>query len=91
MNKRDAKAESISGTISIGQLRGFIKSALSRGGMSKVNPQLTLAQSCEIYKTALQDRADDETPNGIKYDVYRRRDVPTKDSLIICNILRDCA
>ena len=91
MNKIEAKAQSVAGALSIGQLREFIESARSRGGMSKVNPQFTLEQTCEIYKNALEDRADDEIPKGMKYDVFRRRDVPSKDSLIIRNILRDCA
>ncbi len=91
MNKDEAKALAVAGTLSIGILRQFIDAARSRGGISKVNPQFTLDQICEVYKNALEGRNDDEIPAGMRYDVYRRRGVPSKDSLIIRNILRDCA
>lgn len=47
----------------------------------------------DIYAGALKDRSDDEVPKGMVLDVYSRsgRMKPSKDSLIITNILRDCA
>lgn len=91
MNKRDAKAKSLAGEISIGELRKMIADAKTRGGMSKVNPQFTLAETCDIYEKALAGRDDSEVPKGVRYDAYCRRDVPSRDSLKIANILRDCA
>lgn len=91
MNKRDAKAKSIAGEISVGELRKLIVEAKTRGGMSKVNPQFTLEQTCDIFEKALAGRDDAEVPKGIRHDPYRRRDMPSRDSLMIANILRDCA
>jgi hypothetical protein len=91
MNKKMANAKSIEGKLSIGQLREMIESARAMGGMSQVNPAFTMAQVCDIYKRAIQDRSVEEIPSGVHYDVYKRRNVPSKDSLIIRNILRDCA
>lgn len=91
MNKRLAGEKSVQGRLSVGELREMIKSARALGGMSQVNPAFTMAQVCDIYEGALQDRSGSEIPKGTHYDVYKRRDVPSKDSLIIRNILRDCA
>lgn len=91
MNKKMANEKSIEGKLSVGELRRMIQSARELGGKSQVNPQFTMQQVCDIYSAALGDRDDAEVPEGMKYDVYRRRNVPSKDSLIIRNILRDCA
>jgi hypothetical protein len=91
MNKRMASEKSTQSRLSIGELRQMIAAARDRGGLSRVNAQIYLAQACDIYEGALAGRPDDEVPAGMKYDVYKRHDVPSMDSLIIRNILRDCA
>jgi hypothetical protein len=93
MNKREAQRIARSGDISIGELRHFIKEARGRGGMSRVNPTLALERVLDIYEAALAGREDAEKPVGMKLDVYSPsgRMKPSRDSLTICNILRDCA
>ena len=91
MNKKLAGEKSIEGRLSIGELRQMITSARKRGGVSRVNEIFTMEKVCDIYEGAFAGRDDGEVPKGMKYDVYKRRDVPSKDSLIIRNILRDCA
>jgi hypothetical protein len=93
MNRRDAKEKSRSGDISIGELRALIAKARDRGGMSRVNGSITLAQACGIYAAALERRPDDEKPAGMKIDPYSTVGAlkPTRDALTIQNILRDCA
>jgi hypothetical protein len=51
----------------------------------------SMREVCDVYEKALEGRDDAEIPLGFYHDVYKRRDVPSKDSLIIRNILRDCA
>lgn len=89
MNKRDATTKSLSGEISIGELRELIKAARQRGGMSRVNPALSLERACDIYEDAIAGRDATEVPLGLRQDLCGRT-IPTKDSLIIRNILRDC-
>lgn len=91
MNKATANTKSRESKISIGELRIMIEKARERGGLSSVNPMFTMEQVCGIYLAALADRDPAEVPAGMKFDAYKRRDVPSKDSLIIRNILRDCA
>lgn len=91
MNRAMSKTKSVEGKLSIGELRRMIASARGLGGMSTVNPAFTMGEVCEIYENAIKGRDDAEIPKGLVHDVYRRRDVPSKDSLIIRNILRDCA
>lgn len=91
MNKKMAEENSVEGKLSIGDLRRMIKSARALGGLSQVNSQITMKQACDIYEAAITGREDAEIPNGIHYDIYKRRNVPSRDSLIIRNILRDCA
>jgi hypothetical protein len=91
MNKKLAKEKSIAGEISVGELRKMIATARPRGGMSRVNPQFTLEQTCDIFEKALTGRDDTEIPSGMRLDTYRQQMVPSRDSLIIRNILRDCA
>jgi hypothetical protein len=92
MNKREANIRSTEGTISIGDLRRVISVTrnISDNKMSRVNPSLTLKAACDIYEKALAGRNDSEIPAGKRYDVYRERDVPSYDSLLIRNVLRDC-
>lgn len=91
MNRRAANTKSRASEICIGELRGMIAEARRRGGMSRVNPMFTMEQACDIYAAAIKDRPDDEVPAGMVRDVYRDGMKPSRDSLIIRNILRDCA
>lgn len=90
MNKKLAKEKSVAGQISIGELRQMITAARPRGGLSRVNPQFTLEQTCDIFERALAGRDDAEIPKGTRYDPYKNREMASRDSLTICNILRDC-
>lgn len=90
MNRRAAKEKATSGQVSIGDLRKLIAEARPRGGMSRVNPQFTLEQTCDIFERALAGRDDVEVPKGMRYDPYKRRAIATRDSLLINNVLRDC-
>ena len=89
MNKVKAKQMAQSNAMTIRELRDLIEAARI-DGMSRVNPTIPMAMAVDIYRRALGDRADDEVPQGLRFDVYKRRDVPSKDFLIIANILRDC-
>jgi hypothetical protein len=91
MNKRMASQKSTEGLLSIGELRTMIKSARELNGRSQVNAMFSMREVCDVYEKALEGRDDAEIPLGFYHDVYKRRDVPSKDSLIIRNILRDCA
>ncbi len=91
MDKRKATELSRSGKYSIGELRKMIAVARTRGGMSRVNPQFAIADTCDIFERALAGRDDGEMPSGMRYDAYKNREVPGRDSLMIANILRDCA
>lgn len=90
MNKKLAKEKSVAGQISVGELRQMIAAARHRGGLSRVNPQFTLEQTCDIFERALAGRDDGEIPKGTRYDPYKNREMASRDSLTICNILRDC-
>jgi hypothetical protein len=92
MNRRDAKAKSLEGTLSIGDLRAMISDMKHYGGMSTVNPTIPLERACDIYEAALKGRDDAEIILGTRPDVYRPGRVRrTGDGLIVQNILRDCA
>jgi hypothetical protein len=90
MNKQTAKKMAQSNELSVGDLRKMIAAARPRGGMSRVNPQFTLEQTCDIFEKALAGREDGEIPKGMRYDPYKNREMPSRDSLMINNILRDC-
>ena len=90
MNKRAAKARALEGTLSIGDLRTMIRET-SAVGHSTVNPAITLEKALEIYLAAIKERKDSEVPKVWKLDVYSGREKPTRDVLLITNILRDCA
>ena len=89
MNKTTATKLARANAMTIRELRTLIESARI-DGMSCVNPTIPKAMAVDIYRKAIAGRLDDEVPMGMKFDAYRRRDVPSKDSLIIANILRDC-
>lgn len=91
MNKREAGLMSKSGEITIAELRRMIAIGRERGGMSRVNPQFTMEQVCDIYERSLAGREASEAPPGLKQDVFTLKMKASRDSLIIRNILRDCA
>ena len=91
MNKRDANQRSVEGKLSVGDLRAMIDKACEDDRMSRVNPIFTIQRACEIYRAAIASRDATEIPKGLRYDPYKNRDMPSRDSLIIRNILRDCA
>jgi hypothetical protein len=57
--------------------------------MSSVNPSIPLAKTCEIFSACAQ-RPAEEVPKAWRVDVYSGRRKPSKDFLIVTNILRDC-
>lgn len=93
MNKTKAKELSRSGTLTVGELRAMISNVKDRGGMSRLNDAVPFSRACEAYEGALAGRSDDEKPVGMRTDPYSRVGAlkPTRDALIIQNILRDCA
>lgn len=91
MNKRDARERSTQGTLSIADLRGLIAAKRGAGGMSKLNPQFTLEQALDVLERGIAARDAAEVPPGLRYDIYKERNVPSRDALIIQNILRECA
>jgi hypothetical protein len=91
MNKTKARKLSQEGKLSIGELRAMIRNARTRTGMSSVNPALPIQRVLDIYDAALAQRPDAEVPAGMKCDPYTGRMRPSRDSLIIANVLRDCA
>lgn len=90
MGKHAASAIVESSTLTFGDLKSAIRKAREVNGFSVVNPQFTLEQACDIYERAIKDRPDDEVIRPFRRDIYRDRDVRTKDSMIAQNIVRDC-
>lgn len=90
MGKRKARAAAMAGNISVGQLREAISSMRGVDGMSRVNPAFPLDYVLNIYMGALDGRPDDEVPKPETYDIYRERMKPSRDSMLVTNILRDC-
>lgn len=94
MNRSAAKLKAQTETLTIGDQRGMIAKASVKNGMSKVNPAFTIARVCEIYEAAISDRPDTEIPKAWKPDIYSRHpgaQKPSRDLLLVTNILRDCA
>lgn len=99
MNKIQARKLSRAGTLSVGRLRQMIGTARPRGGFSRVNKQVPLEVACEIYLKALEGRPDKEIPAGMVHDAYVETRgypesdymKPSRDSMLISNILRDCS
>lgn len=89
MNKTKARAEAAENKRSIGDLRALIADTRANG-FSAVNPAIPKAKVLEIYAAALEGRPDDEVPSGTRVDVYTGRTRPSRDALLIANILRDC-
>lgn len=93
MNKAAARKLAESETVSIGKLRQMIEEKRGSIGMSAVNKSFTIEQALDIYAAALGNRSDDEIPKAWRPDPYSRsgKMKPSGDSLIVTNILRDCA
>ena len=94
MNKIAAKKAAQEEKFSVGQLRKMISERAGKGGASQVNPAIPIGRACEIYTAALEGRADDEMPRAWRRDPYSRRGdtvKPTRDVLLVTNILRDCS
>lgn len=91
MNKVKAMKMAKENTLTIQELRELIAKARGKGGRSRVNPQFAKEDILDIFERALADRLDDEVPPGTRYDVFKGRDVATRDQLKIANILRECA
>lgn len=85
MNKRDARREALSNTRTVAELRQLVIARLDRAsGMSAVNRAVPLDHALKIYLGALEHRPDNDVPvtTGLQ---------PGRDTLIVTNILRDCA
>lgn len=91
MNKTEAKKQAVNNARTIGDLRKLIASKRGGDGFSKVNSAIPLDRALDIFEAAIAGRDEAEIPKGLRYDVYKRRDVPSKDSMIVANILRECA
>jgi hypothetical protein len=92
MNRREASRQATESTRSWGDLRRLIEAARGRGGMSRLNPGLTHEQALDMLAAGIKGRPDDEVPTGLKDDIFRPgRQKRTRDSLIVQNILRECA
>jgi hypothetical protein len=90
-SKHNARERAEQGVLSIAELRAMIALARGRGGQSRVNPTIPLEHALDIYEAALAGREDSEVPAVWRPDPYSKSDgmKPTKDVLIITNILRD--
>ena len=82
MNKQVAKRKAETETFQVGDLRKMIASARSRGGVSSVNSQFAIHETCEIYDGCL-----DGLPDTAMFPRSHR----PGDVLRLTNILRDCA
>jgi hypothetical protein len=91
MKRADAKRIAAEGGKTFGELRRLIAGARGKSRMSLVNPAFPLEFALDIYERGIADRRDDEVATGTRYDAGRRRVVRTGESLIVQNILRDCA
>lgn len=90
MNKREARRQATENQRSIADLRKLIADRRGAGGMSKVNRMFTLEQALDIFERGIAERDAAEVPEGLRYDVYKNCDRPSRDALIITNILREC-
>lgn len=90
MNKKQAREEALNNTRSIRQLRELINQQRGKGGQSRVNKQFPKESALDIFHNAMAGRKEDEIPKGFQFDIYKERDVISKDGLLIQNILREC-
>lgn len=80
-------------TLTFGQLRDkILGTRLRKIGNGTVNKGIPLARACDVYAAAIANRPDDEIPKAWRSDPYSPsgKMVPTRDFLIVVNILRDC-
>lgn len=92
MNKKAAQELARSETLSIGDLRKMIDEGKSKGGMSSLNPSITMEMSHQIFSNVFEGRDDSEIPKAWQRDIYSRHadaQKPSRDFLIVTNILRD--
>lgn len=89
MNKQKAKKLACANTLSVGELRELLDAAPTYA-MSRVNTALPLPVAIGIYRDALAGRADDDVPDGMCWSAMYQCDMPSQDSMLITNILRDC-
>jgi len=92
MNKRAATKYIDENKVTLGELRGMIKTARGRGGMSSVNKQFTLEQTLDIFDATMKDdeRGDDIVVVPWVYSGRLQRDIRSKSFLCAVNIIRDC-
>ncbi|NNH59490.1 hypothetical protein HLI01_22405 [Rhizobium laguerreae] len=94
MNRSAAQLKARTETLTIGDLRQMISATRGKARVSKVNPAIPIDRVLGIYEAALEGREDTEIPKAWKQDIYSRHpgaQKPSRDFLIIVNILRDCA
>ena len=92
IGKQKAHAIAREERLTFGDLKVMIAAAATKNGMSSVNRQFTLARVCEIYAAALDGRPDVEVPKAWRPDPYSSSGAvkPSKNFMIVTNILRDC-
>lgn len=72
----------------------MIENARGKRAFSKVNKGIALETALDVYKAALGNRSDTDVPAGMVPDYYSPNGAgmkPSRDSVLIYNILRDCA
>jgi len=89
MNKKEAKAKSLSETLTFGNLRHIIDRGKFLKKKSKVNPDIPIEKIIEIYEAAIAGRPENEIVKGYSYKPSLGADRPSRDSLVAFNILRD--
>ena len=71
---------------------GQLKSALAAAdpyAKAVLNPMVGRARSLEILAAAIANKPDDQVPEPWTRDHYKNRDVPSRDFLTACNVLRE--
>jgi hypothetical protein len=90
MNRATAKRLATAGGYTFGELRGLIASARGARLKSRVNPAFPLETVLDMFVRAIASRGDDEVATSTRYDCVRGL-VRTGESMIVQNILRECA
>jgi hypothetical protein len=90
MNRATAKRLATAGGYTFGELRGLIASARGARPRSRVNPAFPLEAVLDMFVRAIANRGDNEVATSTRYDCVRGV-VRTGESLIVQNILRECA
>lgn len=73
------------------QLWAMLDAAIATNptGPSRVNPSIPRQQALSILRRGREDAKPDDVPKAWTRDHFRNRDVPSRDFLIVCNILRE--